>query len=123
MLGTTSFVCGGILLGWSMATGRQELWTIGMPAALVGQVAILVGLVLQLDRLWHDNREAAAKLDNVGEQLHELKTSATLLSTAHGPSSALFYSHLAGGAGPRLLLNDLKGQIDLLALKMAQEEQ
>ena len=121
-LGTTSFVCGGILLGWSMATGRQELWTIGLPAALGGQIALVVGLVLQLDRLWHDNREAVTKLDNVDEQLHELKTTTTLLSTSHGPTASVFYSHFAGGAGPRLLLTDLKSQIDLLAMKIAQDE-
>ena len=121
-LGTTSFVGGGILLGWSLATGRQELWTIGLPAALVGQIALLVGLVLQLDRLWRDNRAAAAKLDNVDEQLHELKATTTLLGVAQGPAASVFYSHFVGGAGPQLLLTDLKGQIDLLAMKIAQDE-
>ena len=121
-LGTASFVCGGILLGWSLATGRQELWTIGLPVALAGQVALLVGLVLQLDRLWHDNRAAAAKLDNVDEQLHELKATTTLLGTSQGPAASVFYSHFAGGAGPQLLLTDLKSQLDLLAMKIAQEE-
>ena len=120
-LGTTSFACGGILLGWSLATGRQELWSVGLPVALVGQIALLVGLVLQIDRLWHDNREAAAKLDDVDEQIHELKTTTMLLSTSQGPASATFYSHLAGGAGPQLLLTDLKSQLDLLAMKIAQE--
>ena len=120
-LGTTSFACGGILLGWSLATGRQELWSVGLPVALVGQIALLVGLVLQIDRLWHDNREAAAKLDDVDEQIHELKTTTMLLSTSQGPASATFYSHLAGGAGPQLLLTDLKSQLDLLAIRIAQE--
>ena len=120
-LGTASFACGGILLGWSLATGRQELWNVGLPVALVGQIALLVGLVLQIDRLWHDNREAAAKLDDVDEQIHELKTTTMLLGTSQGPASATFYSHLAGGAGPQLLLTDLKSQLDLLAMKIAQE--
>jgi len=119
-LGTTSFACGGILLGWSLATGRQELWSVGLPVALVGQIALLVGLVLQIDRLWHDNREAAAKLDDVDEQVHELKATTMLLSVSQGPASATFYSHLAGGAGPQLLLTDLKSQLDLLAMKIAQ---
>lgn len=121
-LGTTSFVCGGILLGWSLATGRQELWNIGLPAALVGQIALLIGLVLQLDRLWRDNREAVAKLDDVDEQLHDLKTTTTLLGTSQAPAASTFYSHFAGGAGPQLLLTDLKSQLDLLAMKIAQSE-
>ena len=121
-LGTATFVCGGILLAWSLATGRQELWNVGLPTALAGQIMLLVGLALQLDRLWHDNRAAAAKLDNVDEQLHDLKTAATLLGVSRGPASSVFYSHFAGGAGPQLLLTDLKSQIDLLAMKIAQEE-
>ena len=120
-LGTTGFACGGVLLAWSLATGRQELWSVGLPAALVGQIALLGGLVLQIDRLWHDNREAAAKLDYVDEQIHELKATTLLLSTSQGQASATFYSHLARGAGPQLLLTDLKSQLDLLAMKIAQE--
>jgi hypothetical protein len=120
-LGLASSACGGILLGWSLATGRQELWTIGMPVALVGQIALLAGLVLQIDRLWHDNRAAASKLDDVDEQIHELKTTTMLLGTNQTPASATFYSHLAGGASPQLLLTDLKSQLDLLAIKMSEE--
>jgi hypothetical protein len=120
-LGIASSACGGILLGWSLATGRQELWNVGLPVALVGQIALLAGLVLQIDRLWHDNRAAASKLDDVDEQLHELKTTTMLLGTSQGPASATFYSHLASGAGPQLLLTDLKSQLDLLAMKIAEE--
>ena len=121
-LGMASFLCGGILLGWSLATDRQELWSVGLPVALGGQIALLVGLVLQIDRLWYDNRTAAAKLDSVDEQLHELKAVTTLLGASQGPAAGVFYSHFAGGAGPQLLLTDLKSQLDLLAMKIAQEE-
>jgi hypothetical protein len=121
-LGTTSFVCGGTLLGWSLATGRQELWNVGLPLSLAGQIALLAGLVLQIERLWHGHRATTARLDNVGRQLHELKTTTTVLSTSQGPTSSVFYSHLANGAGPQLLLTDLKSQLDLLAIKIAQEQ-
>lgn len=121
-LGTACFACGGVLLGWSWVTGRQELWTIGMPVAMVGQVALLIGLVLQLERLWRDNRDASDKLDNVDEQLSELKATTTLLGTSQGPAASVFYSHFANGAGPQILLTDLKSQIDLLAMKIAQDD-
>jgi hypothetical protein len=120
-LGVMALACGGILLGWSIYTGRQELWKVGTPVALAGQAALLVGLVLQLERLWRDSRHAAAKLETVDERLHDLKTTTTLLTTTHGPSGA-FYAHLADGAGPQLLLNDLKGQLDLLAMRLGQAE-
>jgi hypothetical protein len=120
-LGTMAFACGGILLGWSFVTGRQDLWNIGMPVALCGQIALVAGLVLQLERLWHHSRHAASKLETVDEQLHELKHVTTLLGTSHG-SPASFYSHFSDGASPQLLLSDLKSQLDLLALKISQEE-
>ncbi|HUT09948.1 MAG TPA: hypothetical protein VMY42_05595 [Thermoguttaceae bacterium] len=122
LLGTMAFVCGGVLLGWSLLGGRPELWNLGLPVALGGQIALLVGLVLQLDRLWYDSRHAAAKLDDVDEQLHELRTTTTLLGTGHLSPSSAFYSHLADGANTELLLTDLKGQLDLLALKISMND-
>jgi len=59
----------------------------------------------------------------VDEQLHELKTTTTLLGTGNNSPSGAFYSHLVGGAGPQLLLSDLKGQLDLLALKIMQQDE
>ena len=122
MLGTAGFACGGVLLIWSITTNRHELWNIGLPVAIVGQIALMVGLVLQIDRLWCDHRQAAAKLGDVNRQIHELKNTTTLLGASQGPASATFYSHLAGGAGPQLLLTDLQSQLDLLALKIAREQ-
>ena len=87
---------------------------------LAGQVALVLGLALQLDRIWHDNRHAAARLQTVDEEIDELKTTTSLLGTTHGPSAA-FYAHWAGGAGPDILLTDLKSQLDLLAVKLAKQ--
>lgn len=121
-LGTTAFVCGGMLLGWSIITGREPLWTVGLPITLGGQIALLVGLVLQLDRLREEGRHAAAKLEEVDDQLHELKTATPMLGTSHNSPSRTFYSHLADDASPQVLLTDLKGQLDLLAVKLGQRE-
>lgn len=119
-LGMMAFVCGGVLVGWSLIAGRPELWNIGLPLALGGQVALLLGLLLQLDRMRQDNRQAANKLDNVDEQLHDLRTTTTMLGTSHNTPGGAFYAHLAGGASPHMLLSDLKGQLDLLAVKIEQ---
>jgi hypothetical protein len=120
-LGLMAFVCGGTLLGWSMIAGRQDLWTIGLPITLAGQIGLLAGLVLQLDRLWCAHRSTAGKLNHFDEELHELKRTATILGAAQSPPGSSFYAHLAGGAGPHLLLADLKGQLDLLAAKISQQ--
>jgi hypothetical protein len=119
-LGTMAFGCGLALLGWSAYSGSHELWTFGAPIVLAGQIALVLGLVLQLDRIWRDSRRAAARLETVDEQIDELKTTTSLLGTTHGPSSA-FYAHWAGGAGADILLGDLKSQLDLLAVKLAKQ--
>jgi hypothetical protein len=121
-MGLMAFVCGGALLAWSAASGRQDLWSIGMPVGLGGQIVLLIGLILQLDRLWHDNRYTAEKLHRVDEQLHSLNTATTLLGTGPGSPSGAFYAHMASGAGPQLLLADLKSQLDLLAVRLGQEQ-
>ena len=119
-VGTMVLVCGAILLVWAVASDRGELWAVGLPAAVIGQVVLLIGLVLQLDRLWRDSRAAAARLSKVDVQLHELRTTTTLMGTSGASPGSAFYSHLAGGASPHLLLNDLKGQLDLLAMKISE---
>jgi hypothetical protein len=121
-LGLMAFTCGGVLLGWSAATERQDLWTIGMPIAVAGQVVLLIGLVLQLDRLWHDTRHNARKLHHVDEQLQDLNTATTLLCRDSAGSRS-FYAHMGSGASPQLLLADMKSQLDLLAVKLGQTEQ
>ena len=43
----------------------------------------------------------------------------SLSAHVHSPGET-FYSHLAGGANPQLLLSDLKSQLDLLADKIGE---
>ena len=119
--GTMALVCGGVLLGWSIIGQRGELWTIGLPIALAGQIGLVVGLLFQLDRIWRDHRSAAAKLDEVDQKLHDLKSTTTLLGTAQSNPATAFYCHMAEGAPPTLLLSDLKSQLDLLAVKLSRE--
>jgi hypothetical protein len=123
LLGVAALLGGGIALGYSVFGSRPDYWNFGLPFVIGGQIVLLVGLVLQLDRVWRENRTAAAKLDEVDEELHDLKTTAALLSTSHSPSAGSFYAHYAGGANAQLLLTDLKSQLDLLAIKIAREEE
>jgi hypothetical protein len=113
--------CGGVLLGWSVLSGHEHLWSIGMPIAVAGQILLLLGFVLQIDRLWHDNREQAAKLDDVDDQIDDLRNTTSLLDTTHSTPATSFYAHFASGASPSILLADLKSQLDLLAVKIADE--
>jgi uncharacterized membrane-anchored protein YhcB (DUF1043 family) len=119
LAGLGSLVCGSVLLVWSVLAERTELWDLGLPVAIAGQAGLLVGLVLQLERVWQSGREAAVQLGQVQEQLDQVRRSAELLSVRSSPAQH-FYTHLADGAAPQVLLADLKGQLDLLATRMAQ---
>jgi hypothetical protein len=118
-LGLMAFVCGGVLLGWSLLADRADLWTFGVPIAWGGQLALLLGFLLRIDLLGDANRQTVTKLETVDQRLDDLKQTASLMSaTRNGPSQA-FFAHMASGANPQLMLADLKGQIDLLAVQMA----
>jgi len=119
-IGLTGLICGVALLFGSTLTGRGELWTLGLPIAVGGQVVLLLGLALQLERIGQGSRKAADKLDHVDEQLHTLQQATTMLGTTHGSASQAFYAHLAEGANPQMLLADVKSQLDLLAMRMSQ---
>lgn len=118
-IGVMCFVCGGVLLGWSALTGRQSLWSLGLPLTLIGQAGLILGLVLQLETLWQTNRATSNTLDQLDGELNELRHSTTLLTQSHSNPSQSFYLHMAEGASPHLLLADLKGQLDLLSQQMS----
>ena len=86
---------------------------------MAGQIALLLGLALQLDRIWRDGRRAAVSLQTVNEQIDDLRRATTLLGarTALPPPS----TRIGPAARPRDLLSDLKSQLDLLAVKIAKQ--
>jgi hypothetical protein len=115
-LGIMSLACGGMLLGWSLVAEREQFWSVGVPIVLVGQVLLLMGFVLQIDRLWSDNRETADKLNNLGHRLDELGH-ANKLSGRHGPNR----STIDDNPDLQTLLAHLKSQLDSLAVKITDE--
>jgi len=54
-IGLAALTCGGVLCGWSLARRRDELWAIGLPVLLGGQMMLVAGLLLQLRRIWRDS--------------------------------------------------------------------
>lgn len=120
MIGMMTFCCGAVLLGWSFATGRGDLWTFGMPAVLAGQGLLVLGLVVQLEGLWQNNRETRETLDGLDRELAELRHATSVLTSTHTAAGQSFYAHMAEGASPHLLLADVKGQLDVIALRLAQ---
>ncbi len=45
------FACGAVLLAWSLIGQRDDLWSIGLPLALIGQAGMILGLVLQVESI------------------------------------------------------------------------
>jgi hypothetical protein len=75
LLSMMSLACGGSLLVWSVIGGRADLWDLGFPIAVAGQIALAVGVVLQLERIWIENRHLDGKLDAVDSHVKQLSHS------------------------------------------------
>lgn len=119
--GLVAFVFGGALLAWSFIATRGDLWCWGMPLTLIGQALLLVGVVLQIDGLWQNNTQTAEALDELDDQIYSLRHTTTVLGTTQSMPAQSFDPHVASGASPQMLLADLKGQLDVLAMRLAQE--
>jgi hypothetical protein len=120
-VGLLTFVFGGTLLAWAVTGNGTDLWSWGLPLTLAGQCVLLIGGVLFVDSLWQDHCATSEVLDTVNEQLAQLRHATSLLGSAYGLSDRSFYAHLADGASPQMLLADVKGQLDMLALKLGRE--
>ncbi len=118
-LGLSALAVGGGLFGWSLVEKRPELWKLGAPVAAAGVVVFLVGLAWQLERIWRNSRFAVQKLRQLDEQLQQLERTTSMLGVTQGSAAQAFYTHMAESASPHMLLADLKGQIDLLAMDLA----
>ncbi|MCE9548668.1 MAG: hypothetical protein K8T25_24590 [Planctomycetia bacterium] len=122
MLGLTTTICGGVLLGWSMMGGRNELWTMGVPITLGGQAGLFLALVLMLLRVGKQSQESAARLHEVVVRTTSSEPAATETAAWPAVPHQMFYTHLAEGAQPQMLLADLKNQLDLLAIRMTHRQ-
>lgn len=71
-LGLIAFVCGLVLLGWSLIAGRGDLWGMSLSVTLAGQFGLLFGLLLQIDGLAEGNRRVETKLDELEVQVKRL---------------------------------------------------
>jgi hypothetical protein len=114
-----TLVCGGVLLGEALWGGRPELWQIGLPIALVGQVILVLGLLLRLNRLHHEHHTAAKRITAVDRELCRLKSATHRRESAHESLGGVFSAQNAEVPDPQSLLGDLKDQLNLLAQQIA----
>ncbi len=112
------FFCGAVLIGWSFFDNQPDLWKWGAPLTLLGQLGWVVGMMLQVERLWQRHREVVESVGEMEVRIAELNETTAQLAAARAAAAPSFYAHLAEGAAPQLLLADLKGQLDLLARQL-----
>jgi hypothetical protein len=108
----TGFVCGGILLGWSLAFNRPELWNVGETVTLGSQVGLLIGLILQLDRLGQDRHQTVNRLTILDERVESLRSQSAFWSENRQLRTD------RAEAGPDITLADLKSQLDVLVTRL-----
>ncbi len=123
LMGVMAFVCGAVLTGWSHFDNRADLWHLGLPVTLIGQAILIAGLILQLESVWFSARKTSQSVDQIDDQLEDLRRQATLLQSSSTDASQAFYAHMASGAPPGMLLADVKSQLDLVAQQLAKEQQ
>lgn len=119
-MGLGVFVCGAALVAISLVSQRPQLWQLGLPLVLGGQVAVLAVVVSQLDAVWNSNRATFVALHSMDEQVRQLREEWSRLQQQADLESQPFYRHLAEGASPEVLLADLRDQIDVLSQHLAQ---
>jgi len=121
VLGIAAFVCGSILVGWSLFGDRPELWDLGLPIVLGGQAALVVGLLLQLGRSEEDDDESSrAEIDDLYNKLDEMQTSQRLAGTP--PTSARsYYADMGSLTSPVANLAEIKGQLDQLSMRLDEQ--
>lgn len=121
LLGAMALGVGLGLMFWSLTEARPDLWNWGLGATLGGQGLLILGLVQLLANLWNANREAAGALRGVQHELRRLGRTTETLVGAKSPTATSFYADLARGASPRILLANLKSQVDALTAHVSQD--
>ena len=110
-LGAAALAAGIALLSGGAVTGRSAWQSIGLPITLLGQVALLFGMMMQLDLVWHAKRETASKLYRFQKRLLDLESLAAELAPEGGeePTSP---------PDDQALMAELKSRLDQLSHRL-----
>ena len=83
-------------MAWSSIERRDELWNFGLTTAIGGQIGLLLGLAVQLDRIWQNGDEAVDQLGRVDAQLHRMEHVGSLAIAPPATAAQAFRSLAAG---------------------------
>lgn len=119
--GMIGFVGGGGLLLWAAAFQLPQPWQWGLSTTIAAEGVLILALTWIAVRLWGNSRRVGRQLAGVDRQLHELEDVAGSLSGSHLAASQHYYSHFNQAASSHMLLANLRGQVDQLAQRMAND--
>lgn len=108
--GAAALVSGILMLCIGAVTGRSAMQSVGLPITLLGQVALLLGMVVQLDLGWTKRRLTVFKLDRVRKYLSDLESLTDELETEpdEQPSEG----------DEREVLSDLRARLESLSRRL-----
>lgn len=118
LVGFIALATGLGMIGWTIAHGGSEFWDHALALTLTGQGVLIFGLVLVVSRLWRSSRHAAGRLQEVHLEIGQLQRTADALSATRNGGAPAFYAELVRGASPQMLLSNLKGQLEQLAMRL-----
>jgi hypothetical protein len=118
-VGMTVFGAGTALSIWALVGEQPGWWGVGLPLCLAGQTLLLVGLAVQVESTWAEQRAAQEVVARLRDDLERIERATTLLAGSHSLPAQSFYVHFAQRASPHILLADLKNQLDLLTMRLA----
>ena len=116
--GVAAFLAGLGIVGCSLAFQRTELWDWGVITTFAGQGLLIFGLVAVLGSLWTHGRQSTRKLHEVHSRLVDIQRTSEMIAGQRGGGAPSFYTELARGASPQILVANLKGQLDQLATRL-----
>ena len=111
-LSLVAMACGTVLVALAHFHGRSELWNVGMPILIGGQLSFLMGMVLQMERLRSSNRQTDARLQRVDHALYQMHLAGPPVS-APPP-----YPYPPYAPPSHLSLAEMKRQLDELKLEV-----
>ena len=107
--GLATITCGAVLIGGSFSHNRSELWDIGFPLVMCGQIMFLVGLVLQMDVICAHGKRAS----DAPTSLKDQKTAV--------PPPHLMVPHSGGpNHNSEVILTGLKNRLDEIGKQLKQ---
>ena len=100
-LGLIALICGAALTAWAYLAGRGELWVVGIPTAVLGQIGLVFGLILQLDGLWHSHQRSSQSFALLDHRISDLRQTTIMLNPPHLQAyPAPHYPPFSGGNMP-----------------------